>query len=211
MNVATAEPRGGVCCEERTRDLAAASAGRLQVRGLVVERPKPKDVARRKRRSVISVEGSGDRDLLPGDGALAHAEGARGGGAALAGGDIARRMVAMGGAQAQGVKLKDLVEAKAQGGGNLLGEFGGEAEEEGEWEWEEGEMEERALVDLKGGGRKAKVVQRALDETRAVEGDEGGEGEHEGAAASALEVAEDAELGAGKGGAEERERGRGRE
>ncbi|CAI5960179.1 unnamed protein product [Closterium sp. NIES-65] len=83
----------------RDADLAAASAGRLQVQGLVVERPKPID----------------------------------------------------------GVKLKDLVEAKAQGGGNVLGEFGGEAEEEGERAWEEeGEMEERALVDLKGDGRKAK-------------------------------------------------------
>ncbi|CAI5961891.1 unnamed protein product [Closterium sp. NIES-64] len=200
-------------------DLAAVSAGRLQVRGLVVERPKPKDVARRKSRSVISLEGPGDRDLLPGDGALADAEGARGGGTALAGGDIVRRIVAKAGmAQAAGVKLKDLVEAKAQGGGNLLGEFGGEAEEEGERKWEEeGEMEERALVDLKGGGREAKVVQRALDETRAVEGDgagEGGaegEGEREGAASSALEVAEDAELGAGRGGADERGAGGGRE
>ncbi|CAI5947202.1 unnamed protein product [Closterium sp. NIES-64] len=136
----------------RDADLAAASAGRLQVQGLVVERPKPIDVARRKSCSEISVEGSGDRDLLPEDGALAHAEGARGGGAALAGGDIVRRMVAKAGmAQAQGVKLKDLVEAKAQGGGNVLGEFGGEAEEEGERAWEEeGEIEERALVDLKG-------------------------------------------------------------
>ncbi|CAI5950051.1 unnamed protein product [Closterium sp. NIES-64] len=126
MNVACAEPRGGVCCEERMRDLAAASAGRLQVQGLVVERPKPIDVARRKSCSEISVEGSGDRDLLPEDGALAHAEGARGGGAALAGGDIVRRMVAKAGmAQAQGVKLKDLVEAKAQGGGNVLGSSGG--------------------------------------------------------------------------------------
>ncbi|CAI5509499.1 unnamed protein product, partial [Closterium sp. Naga37s-1] len=200
-------------------DPAAVSAGRLQVRGLVVERPKPKDVARRKSRSVISLEGPGDRDLLPGDGALADAEGARGGGAALAGGDIVRRIVAKAGmAQAAGVKLKDLVEAKAQGGGNLLGEFGGEAEEEGERKWEEeGEMEERALVDLKGGGREAKVVQRALDETRAVEGDgtgEGGaegEGEREGAASSALEVAEDAEVGAGRGGAEERGAEGGRE
>ncbi|CAI5477097.1 unnamed protein product [Closterium sp. Yama58-4] len=193
----------------RDADPAAASAGRLQVRGLVVERPKPKYVARRKSRSVISLEGPGDRDLLPGDGALADAEGARGGGAALAGGDIVRRIVAKAGmAQARGVKLKDLVEAKAQGGGNLLGEFGGEAEE-GERAWEEeGELEERALVDLKGGGREAKVVQRALDETRAVEGDGGGEGgaegEREGSAASALEVAEDAELGAGRGGADER-------
>ncbi|GJP76291.1 hypothetical protein CLOP_g6665, partial [Closterium sp. NIES-67] len=110
--------------------VAAASAGRLQVRGLVVERPKPKDVGRRKSRSVISLEGPGDRDLLPGDGALA--EGAQGGGG-LAGGDIVTRIVAKAGrAQGQGVKLKDLVEAKAQGGGNLLGEFGGEAEEEGE-------------------------------------------------------------------------------
>ncbi|GJP82219.1 hypothetical protein CLOP_g12457 [Closterium sp. NIES-67] len=172
--------------------VAAASAGRLQVRGLVVERPKPKDVGRRKSRSVISLEGPGDRDLLPGDGALA--EGAQGGGG-LAGGDIVTRIVAKAGrAQGQGVKLKDLVEAKAQGGGNLLGEFGGEAEEEGERKWEDqGEMEERALVDLKGGGREAKVVQRAMEETRAVEGEgegEGGaEGEREGTAPSALEVA----------------------
>ena len=130
--------------------------------------PEMAAVSQKKRKHrVVSLVGLGDHML--GNGGVAQSQAEE---KAVAGeaGDILSALSVKG--QGKLVRLRDIVEAHAQREENLLGERVDE-EEAGGWE-DEGEREEQLLVNVKGVGREGGGVQKAMEETVAVEGGGGG-------------------------------------
>ena len=137
--------------------------------------PEMAAVSQKKRKNgLASLVGLGDHMHGGGGAAKSQAEEKAEAGEA---GDILSALSIKG--QGKVVRLRDIVEAHAHREENLLGERVDE-EEGGGWE-DEGEREEQLLVNVKGVGREGGGVQKAMEETVAVEG--GGAGS-EGASGS---------------------------